>query len=309
MRAAFVLFAALTALPTLATADGGSARAPRMDRVAQCSWDRPGHNPFMGEVVPAIDRYLDIPTPVRMRLKERMAQRRYDDLVEIRRDSIRGKHDYGAQIRDMHFGLDRVCGQVTRGNWNESMRERGLVYCDSGHCILVPTVCRNVSRIERREARRADAAPGAQDLSAQALEFDAPAAGGVSEPDSFAAGAAVPSLVADGGAADEPSGAALPGAGSWLSGGVGGGGSGGFSGGSGGSGAAGLEGGAGFAGGGPFPVAGSSDDVPSGDPGLGVPPVTAPVPEPSTWALMTLGLLAVMATAARRRRSSAAAQA
>jgi len=29
------------------------------------------------------------------------------------------------------------------------MQERGLVYCDSGQCILVPTVCRNVSRITR----------------------------------------------------------------------------------------------------------------------------------------------------------------
>jgi PEP-CTERM motif len=128
------------------------ANVPRMDSVAACSWDRPGHNPFMGDVVAAIDRYIDIPTPVRMRLKERMRERRYDDMVEIRRDEIRGKRVYRPEIRDMHFGLDRVCRQITRDAWPETMKERGLVYCDSGHCILVPTVCRNVSRIQERPA-------------------------------------------------------------------------------------------------------------------------------------------------------------
>jgi hypothetical protein len=123
------------------------AMVPRMERVATCSWDRPGHNPFMGDVVASIDRYVEIPTPVRIKLKERMRQHRYDDLVSIRRDSIEGKRRYEPQIRDMHFGWDRVCSQVSRSGWSDAMRERGLVYCESGHCILVPTVCRNVSRI------------------------------------------------------------------------------------------------------------------------------------------------------------------
>ncbi len=38
----------------------------------QCSWDRPGVNPFMGDVVAAVDRYQDIPAPVRAKLKARM---------------------------------------------------------------------------------------------------------------------------------------------------------------------------------------------------------------------------------------------
>jgi PEP-CTERM motif len=304
MRTTLVLLAALLALPALAaTPQDGAVRAPRMDRLAQCNWDRPGHNPFMGEVVPAIDRYLDIPTPVRMRLKERMAQRRYDDLVDIRRDSIRGKHEYGAEIRDMHFGLDRVCGQVTRGAWNESMRERGLVYCDSGHCILVPTVCRNVSRIERREPQRAAAATGEQDLSAQTLDFDAPSAGAPAAPDSFAA-AAAPALPT-GGADDasiEPANdsSAAPGAYSWLAGGGGGtwgstwGSGAGSAGGASGSGAPGQESSAGFLGG-PITSGGGAEG------GASLPPVTAPVPEPSTWAMMVLGLLAVVVASRRRR--------
>jgi MYXO-CTERM domain-containing protein len=155
------------------------------ERVPHCSWDRPGHNPFTGDVVAALDRYADIPSDVRQRLQQRMARRQYDDLVSIRRDSIEGRHRYDARIRDMHFGERRVCGDVTRAEWTAQMQERGLVYCDSGHCILVPTVCRNVSRIARLpegvsgQRAEADEEPAG---SATPLAFDPPAAGAPSAP-------------------------------------------------------------------------------------------------------------------------------
>ncbi len=148
MPALNVLFCLLLLVAGQATAT--VAYVPRMERVAACSWDRPGHNPFMGDVVAAVDRYTDIPTAVRVRLKQRMQARQYDDFVDIRRDSISGRTAYEPTIRDMHFGLDRVCRQVTRERWSAQMHERGVVYCEQEHCILVPTVCRNVSRIHRR---------------------------------------------------------------------------------------------------------------------------------------------------------------
>jgi len=114
-----------------------------------CSWDRPGHNPFMGDVVAAVDRYPDIPAATRARLKARMAARQYDEIATIRRDGIEGRARYAPEIRDMHFGQGQVCGTVTRARWTPQMQERGLVYCEDGQCILVPTVCRNVSRIQR----------------------------------------------------------------------------------------------------------------------------------------------------------------
>jgi hypothetical protein len=141
-------------------------------RLARCSWDHPGHDPFMGNVVAAVDRYTDIPREVRERLQQRMAQRRYDDLVSIRRDSIEGLHRYDSAIRDMHFGAGTVCNETTRMRWTAQMHERGLVYCDGGHCILVPTVCRNVSRIARRPAPQAE----------PPLLFDPPAAGPLPPP-------------------------------------------------------------------------------------------------------------------------------
>ncbi len=150
MPALNVLFCLLLLVAGQATAT--VAYVPRMERVAACSWDRPGHNPFMGDVVAAVDRYTDIPTAVRVRLKQRMQARQYDDFVDIRRDSISGRAAYEPTIRDMHFGLDRVCRQVTRERWSAQMHERGVVYCEQEHCLLVPTVCRNVSRINRLPA-------------------------------------------------------------------------------------------------------------------------------------------------------------
>ena len=139
----------IAALPLMA---GAASSGPATLALEHCSWDHPGVNPFMGDVVAAVDRYRDIPPEVRERLKDRMAKREYDDLVEIRRDSMtgRGGYDYGKTITDMHFGTNQVCRSVTRTSWTPQMQERGLVYCESGHCILVPTVCRNVSRVTRR---------------------------------------------------------------------------------------------------------------------------------------------------------------
>jgi hypothetical protein len=150
-----------------------------------CSWDRPGHNPFKGDTVAAVDRYTDIPTPVRAALKQRMAARQYDEVAAIRRDSIEGRYSY-SELRDMHFGQGQVCRTVTRDKWAPDAVERGLVYCESGHCLIVPTVCRNVSRITRSALPPAAAAgPGGGEGPAAGtaaapqdeLLFDPPAAG------------------------------------------------------------------------------------------------------------------------------------
>jgi hypothetical protein len=150
------LAAAGVALAVCMTAQGADAhkakakRAPAARYVAECSWDHPGLRPFMGDVVGAVDRYRDIPELVRTRLKERMAVRQYDEFVDIERDAIVGQRRYEPGIREMHFGDGRVCGVITRTKWTGAMRERGMVYCEGEHCILVPTVCRNVSRIRRK---------------------------------------------------------------------------------------------------------------------------------------------------------------
>lgn len=150
MLGALLMFSSLllASLPAAAHAKSASPGAAR--DLEDCSWNRPGADPFMGDVVAAVDRYTDIAPQVREQIKQRMRARQYDEIVVITRDAIRGKQQqYDARINQMHFGQGRVCRNVTRAGWSEKMEERGLVYCVQGECILVPTICRNVSRISQ----------------------------------------------------------------------------------------------------------------------------------------------------------------
>lgn len=118
-----------------------------------CDWSKPNTNPFQGNVPQAIHKYTDIPSGVRAELSRRMETRTYDDFVLITKNKISGKHEY-AQLRDMHFGNDKLCvGLVDKSKWSDDHQERGLVYCVGEYCILVPTVCRNVSRVTKFERK------------------------------------------------------------------------------------------------------------------------------------------------------------
>lgn len=114
-----------------------------------CDWTHPGARQFSGDVVAAVNAYQDIPAAIRAALQQRMARRQYDDIVTITRDRVEGRSSYNPQIRDMHWASGLCKGPVSRARWLDDMQERGLVYCEGEHCILVPTVCRNVSRITK----------------------------------------------------------------------------------------------------------------------------------------------------------------
>ncbi|WP_056267223.1 MULTISPECIES: MHFG family PEP-CTERM protein [unclassified Roseateles] len=187
----------MSLIATLALAASAGATLP------QCNWDRPGVNPFTGDVVAAVDRYKDIPAATRDKLKARMKARSYDDIALIERDSIKGTASYAPEIRDMHFGPGAVCNTVTRSKWTAATQERGLVYCEDGQCILVPTVCRNVSRIRRLDKPAAIAPAQAANVASSTregedntpLEFEAPAAGPMAAaPETFATASGVPAL-------------------------------------------------------------------------------------------------------------------
>jgi hypothetical protein len=145
--------------------------------IAACSWDRQGHDAYTGQVPAAVDRYTDIPALTRAKLRLRMERRTYEDVAVITRDSIEGAQRY-ANLRDMHFGKGQICSSVTRDKWKPQTQERGLVYCEDGHCIIVPTVCRNVSRvtpigpavIPRKPGQPEDSAPPGGDTASYSSE-------------------------------------------------------------------------------------------------------------------------------------------
>lgn len=173
----------MSVIALLATA-AASAVAPVAPHAAphaapHCAWNHPGEDPYTGGVPEAVDRYTDMPATVRERIKARMQLHDYDDVVEISRDDIRGAGDYAPEIRAMHFGEGQVCGTVTRDAWPTTQRERALVYCEADHCVMVPTVCRNVSRIVRLTPPPPTGAGGPRppgDIPPE-MTFDPPGAG------------------------------------------------------------------------------------------------------------------------------------
>lgn len=170
---------------------------PLVASAAECDWNSPGHMPFSGDVPAAVERYQDIPADVRGRLRARMERRLYDEVVEISRYSITGAHAYSPVITGMHFGNGRVCDTVNRERWPLDARERGLVYCDQGHCVMVPTVCRNVSRVTRLTVVLMSPAPEVLDLAPSAGPLVVP------EPAALAPIAAAPTTPTQAAPADE----------------------------------------------------------------------------------------------------------
>lgn len=262
-----------------------------------CSWDSPGMNPFRGDVAAAVDRYTDIPAPVRAALKERVVARKYDEVAAIRRDAIEGEYAY-SDLRDMHFGQGQVCRTVTRSKWAEDAVERGLVYCESGHCLIVPTVCRNLSRITRGPSLQT-AAPGRPGGDGEGtamapqdeLEFDPPGAGGkpAAAPASFAGLAAAPRAASVPAGYGSPAWATAPqwGADTWSSPGPGG--------------SYRVTPGVRETNGlqsGPIPL---PENMSGLNPLPQIDAALAPVPEPGTWAMLIAGLALLMPVLRRQR--------
>jgi len=116
--------------------------------IDHCSWDNPGANPYVGRTEEAIYRYADIPSSTQQALIDKIKQKRIDDVAFIKRDSVEGRYNY-SDLRQMHFGKNSVCAKVRVNKWTDSQTEIGLVYCVGEHCVIVPTVCGNISRITR----------------------------------------------------------------------------------------------------------------------------------------------------------------
>ena len=140
---------------------------------AGCSWAHPGANPYRGDPVRALADF-DLPEATRAKLRTMMAAHRYTDVATITRDDIVGVRGY-TDLREMHSGHGEVChGSVDRSAWSAKRRERGLVYCADDACVIVPTICNNVSLVSRKPDRVAALDDGPIDIEPAAGPPQAP---------------------------------------------------------------------------------------------------------------------------------------
>jgi hypothetical protein len=111
-----------------------------------CSWNNPGRNPFKGDVVKAVDHY-PMPAADKRVIQEKIKFNNPDDTAIIDKDEIYGNKVYEI-LRGMHFGNGQVCATVDRSQWGSRI-ERGHVYCSNAWCVIIPTICNNVSLVTR----------------------------------------------------------------------------------------------------------------------------------------------------------------
>lgn len=128
-----------------------SATAAFVIVTSMCAWSEPGAARYTGDHAEAIEAYADIPPEARARLRIKVQAHAYDDHVVITRDDIESeRYAYRPELTGMHFGSKgMVCANVNRSKWKDGAFERALVYCDGPHCVAIPSVCGNVSRVTR----------------------------------------------------------------------------------------------------------------------------------------------------------------
>ena len=114
-----------------------------------CSWNNPGAHPYTNGASKALWNYPDIPIGAKNILISKIDKFKYDEIVLISRDGISG--NFKPQITDMHFGKKSICREIDRSKWETTHRELAMVFCEKDFCILVPTVCRNVSRVRKKD--------------------------------------------------------------------------------------------------------------------------------------------------------------
>jgi hypothetical protein len=114
-----------------------------------CDWSNPGANPYTGGVVAAVARY-GFPDEAQQEIVRKWRRIEMDGVVVITKDGVQplSQRFVASDLRDMHYGRGKLCaGEVKRGGWPDGHVELASVYCAGQHCIAIPTVCRNVSRI------------------------------------------------------------------------------------------------------------------------------------------------------------------
>jgi len=125
-----------------------------------CSWGNPGHDPYVGDRLAAIDSFA-MPRSIRQELKRKVAAGESDGTVAITKTGAVSESATYHPLMLMHFGRNRLCWGVDRSAWADNHVEYGPLYCASTYCITIPDVCGNVTQLFGRQPWSGQERPGA----------------------------------------------------------------------------------------------------------------------------------------------------
>jgi len=120
-----------------------------------CDWNNPGSNPYRGASIYSAVQSYGFPKESTDEIVWKIKANMTDAVIYVKRDSIESPFGIASNLRDMHFGNNKRCnGKVIRNNWNSLDEKPALVYCSSQHCVAIPVVCGNISRIDYRPLQK-----------------------------------------------------------------------------------------------------------------------------------------------------------
>lgn len=120
--------------------------------LAICVWANPGADPYrghgMGKVEAALNNYK-FPYPVKQELLRKIRRIDNDAVLTINSRGYSATGGEARNLRDMHFGKNRLCnGAVDTSKWEPGREETALIYCSGTYCVAIPIVCGNISRVD-----------------------------------------------------------------------------------------------------------------------------------------------------------------
>ncbi len=113
--------------------------------IDSCQWDHPGNSPYHGTSEAAIMSLATLPLDARKRLVIR-GRDSYDYVVTVDKNSVTSRDQpFEREVAMMNFGDgSKLCGDVKRDNWTDDHVETAIVYCDGeGYCVGKFSVCGN----------------------------------------------------------------------------------------------------------------------------------------------------------------------
>lgn len=113
-----------------------------------CAWDPSKQAAYEGDPAALVARFQDLPRAAREGLQSRMAAHRFDELVQIEREGVRGAQRYGHELSGLQTGSG-VCATPDLSRWDDAQAEPALAYCEGRHCILVTINGHHSLRVER----------------------------------------------------------------------------------------------------------------------------------------------------------------